>query len=114
MTDILFVLPEFSSHSILLHLLPSLSKATSHYKARASYTFTNRHSASSSTSSSRSLQNLQMLFSKLSHSELKETPLAEWQTLSLLDSILDKSLGGGIPSGYLTEITGERYGTENM
>ncbi|KAF9634188.1 putative dna repair protein rad57 protein [Lasiodiplodia theobromae] len=34
---------------------------------------------------------------------------AEWRTISTLDDRLDAELGGGIPAGYLTEITGERY-----
>lgn len=33
----------------------------------------------------------------------------EWRTISTLDDCLDAELGGGIPTGYLTEITGERY-----
>ncbi|KAK0608989.1 DNA repair protein rhp57 [Lasiodiplodia hormozganensis] len=32
---------------------------------------------------------------------------AEWRTISTLDDRLDAELGGGIPAGYLTEITGE-------
>lgn len=32
----------------------------------------------------------------------------EWQTISTLDEKLDLALGGGIPTGYMTEITGER------
>lgn len=32
----------------------------------------------------------------------------EWQTISTLDDKLDLALGGGIPMGYMTEITGER------
>ncbi|GME56837.1 DNA repair protein [Neofusicoccum parvum] len=31
----------------------------------------------------------------------------EWHTISTLDDRLDAELGGGIPTGYLTEITGE-------
>lgn len=31
----------------------------------------------------------------------------EWRTISTLDERLDAELGGGIPTGYLTEITGE-------
>ncbi|KAI9699393.1 MAG: hypothetical protein M1836_003004 [Candelina mexicana] len=31
----------------------------------------------------------------------------EWQTISTLDEQLDAALGGGIPTGYITEITGE-------
>lgn len=34
--------------------------------------------------------------------------LREWQTISTLDDSLDRALGGGIPTGYMTEITGER------
>ncbi|KAL2141447.1 hypothetical protein VTI28DRAFT_2406 [Corynascus sepedonium] len=30
-----------------------------------------------------------------------------WQTISTLDSELDHALGGGIPAGYVTEVTGE-------
>ncbi|KAL2020146.1 hypothetical protein VTK56DRAFT_8751 [Thermocarpiscus australiensis] len=32
---------------------------------------------------------------------------AQWQTISTLDPALDRALGGGIPAGYVTEITGE-------
>jgi len=31
-----------------------------------------------------------------------------WKTISTLDDDLDRALGGGIPTGYITEITGER------
>jgi len=31
-----------------------------------------------------------------------------WSTISTLDLALDAALGGGIPTGYITEITGER------
>ena len=31
-----------------------------------------------------------------------------WQTISTLDSTVDDALGGGIPTRYITEITGER------
>ncbi|KAL6720216.1 DNA repair protein rhp57 [Lecanora helva] len=32
---------------------------------------------------------------------------AQWSTFSTLDPALDAALGGGIPTGYITEITGE-------
>jgi DNA repair protein RAD57 len=32
-----------------------------------------------------------------------------WRTISLLDEVLDEALSGGIPTGYITEVTGERY-----
>jgi DNA repair protein RAD57 len=31
-----------------------------------------------------------------------------WSTISTLDDDLDIALGGGIPAGYITEVTGER------
>jgi len=34
-----------------------------------------------------------------------------WTSISTLDEKLDAALGGGIPRGYLVEITGERYCT---
>ncbi|SPQ27568.1 9a5af240-87a0-446f-9d5e-da31b4d12c8f [Thermothielavioides terrestris] len=45
-----------------------------------------------------------------STSALKNTAAslaAQWQTISTLDPELDRALGGGIPAGYVTEITGE-------
>ncbi|KAH8698381.1 P-loop containing nucleoside triphosphate hydrolase protein [Talaromyces proteolyticus] len=33
--------------------------------------------------------------------------LSQWRAISTLDPTLDELLGGGIPTGYLTEITGE-------
>ena len=32
----------------------------------------------------------------------------QWSAISTLDDSLDKALGGGIPTGYITEVTGER------
>ena len=32
-----------------------------------------------------------------------------WSIISTLDPTLDAALSGGIPTGYITEITGERY-----
>ncbi|KAH6850870.1 P-loop containing nucleoside triphosphate hydrolase protein [Chaetomium sp. MPI-CAGE-AT-0009] len=43
-------------------------------------------------------------------SEFKNTAAslsAQWQTISTLDPDLDRALGGGIPAGYVTEVTGE-------
>ena len=31
-----------------------------------------------------------------------------WDAISMLDATLDQAIGGGIPAGYVTEITGER------
>lgn len=38
---------------------------------------------------------------------------SQWNTISTLDASLDIALGGGIPTGYLTEIVGERYFINN-
>ena len=36
-------------------------------------------------------------------------PAESWRCISTLDDELDTALGGGIPPGYLTEVTGERH-----
>lgn len=36
-----------------------------------------------------------------------EEIVGQWSTISTLDDSLDEALGGGIPTGYITEITGE-------
>jgi DNA repair protein RAD57 len=35
--------------------------------------------------------------------------IKSWSTISMLDDELDGALGGGVPTGSITEITGERY-----
>ena len=37
--------------------------------------------------------------------QLKE----RWKTVSCLDEGLDRALSGGFPTGFITEVTGERY-----
>lgn len=34
--------------------------------------------------------------------------LSKWKVISTLDDRIDAALGGGIPTGYVTEVTGER------
>lgn len=34
---------------------------------------------------------------------------SRWNAISTMDSAIDALLGGGIPTGYVTEVTGERY-----
>lgn len=34
---------------------------------------------------------------------------SRWNTISTMDPALDALLGGGVPTGYVTEVTGERY-----
>lgn len=38
-----------------------------------------------------------------------EVDLEEWRVISTLDEGVDEVLDGGLPTGYLTEVTGERY-----
>lgn len=48
----------------------------------------------------------------LGSSSLRRTGLQvveSWRTISTLDDDLDAALGGGIPTGCITEVTGERY-----
>lgn len=40
---------------------------------------------------------------------VNEVQKEEWRSISTLDERIDEVLGGGIPTGYVTEITGERY-----
>lgn len=39
----------------------------------------------------------------------KDIILQRWSAISTLDHSIDAALGGGIPTGYITEFTGERY-----
>lgn len=43
----------------------------------------------------------------------KETT-SQFSAISTLDPVLDAVLGGGIPTGYVSEITGERCGLRNL
>jgi hypothetical protein len=40
--------------------------------------------------------------------------LNSWSTVSTLDDDVDRTLGGGIPTGYITEVTGERCAAHNL
>ena len=37
-----------------------------------------------------------------------EDIVKSWNIISTLDDGLDRALGGGVPTGYITEVTGER------
>jgi len=45
----------------------------------------------------------------LSSTFVRKNTASEWNVISTLDDGLDAALGGGIPTGYLIEVTGERY-----
>lgn len=48
------------------------------------------------------------------HEPATERPLSLWNTISTLDPAMDALLGGGIPTGYVTEVTGERYAADSV
>lgn len=48
------------------------------------------------------------------HEPAAERPPSQWNTISTLDPAMDALLGGGVPTGYVTEVTGERYATDSM
>ena len=39
---------------------------------------------------------------------LGQDAVNHWDTISTLDPDLDRALGGGVPTAYITEVTGER------
>ncbi|CAI7631625.1 unnamed protein product [Penicillium bialowiezense] len=41
------------------------------------------------------------------HEPAAERPPSQWNTISTLDPAMDALLGGGVPTGYVTEVTGE-------
>ncbi|TID20134.1 dna repair protein rad57 [Venturia nashicola] len=125
MTDLLHVLPDFETAKYS-HLLPSLDKAhitTSDLLSLDAADITKRAQlppAEVAKLADAVLQALQKDIMLPGPSESEATRqgaesaskkvssgLREWQTISTLDDRLDLALGGGIPTGYMTEITGE-------
>lgn len=128
MTDLVSVLPTFPTHE-WTHLIPSLE--------RNLITTTDLITLDAVDIAKRAqlplldlkrlcnavLQELQGSLGLGAHSwqngsaKVSSTPLRgsgidvveSWQTISTLDDASDTALGGGIPAGYVTEITGERY-----
>jgi DNA repair protein RAD57 len=126
MTDLLQVLPDFDAKPYT-HLLPSLDKAL--ITANDLLTLDAADVAKRAQLPAGELRKLadaviaalhqQLGFgggeagvgnSFLSASGIPDAPNGGWTCISTLDPELDAALGGGIPRGYLVEITGERYG----
>ena len=135
MTDLLDVLPEFPTNKYT-HLIPSLEKhliTTSDlltldaleiarraqlpfqdvqrlindtiYQLHAQLGFVpNNNQSSSHGNDSSGSNNIKKPSLHRRGNTLSET----WSTISTLDDSLDAALGGGIPTSYITEITGER------
>jgi DNA repair protein RAD57 len=105
MTDILSILPHFSTLPFS-HLLPSLDKAgvtAAELLAHEPIDIARRAQVP--------LNEVSKLINALVealHEDLVPNKQPKWQSISLLDDVLDEALGGGFPVGFLTEVTGER------
>ena len=126
MTDLLQVLPDFDPKPYT-HLLPSLDKAL--ITANDLLTLDAADVAKRAQLPAGELRKLTdaVVFalhqelglgaeeevgpSYLSQSGNPESSKSERNCISTLDEKLDAALGGGIPSGYLVEVTGERCDT---
>lgn len=124
MTDLLQVLPDFAAKPYT-HLLPSLDKAlvtTNDLLTLEAADVAKR--AQLPAGEVRRLADAVVLAlhrqlgfggeeavgnSFLSASSNPDTEKEGWNCISTLDEKLDAALGGGIPRGYLVEVTGERY-----
>src|SRR6266480_7288789 len=119
MTDLINVLPDFPTSSYS-HLLPSLSRnliTTSDLLTLDASDIAKRAQLPPVEVAKLSYAILGALRSQLGSGGLKDdaeaTELNGLQTceaasISTLDESIDNVLGGGIPTGYLTELTGER------
>ena len=132
MTDLLHVLPDFPIQSYT-HLLPSLERH--HITTTDLLTLDARELAKRARLPLLDLRRLagHILSSLQNDLGLEESSLTEYDsdsplparvqatlrksgseatakrpTISTLDPILDHTIGGGIPTGYITEIVGER------
>jgi DNA repair protein RAD57 len=124
MTDLLQVLPDFDAKPFT-HLLPSLDKAL--ITANDLLTLDAADVAKRAQLPAEELRKLADAVVHALHQHLgfgaeeaagtsclaalgnPDTAGDEWTCISTLDAKLDTALGGGIPRGYLVEVTGERY-----
>lgn len=125
MSDLITVLPDFQSASFT-HLLPSLAKkliTTSDLLTLDASDIAKRAQLPPTEVAKLCNAVLEALQKQLSpHSSttdasfsffngvLHEKGKPSWQAMSTLDESLDAALGGGIPAGFVTEVTGERCG----
>lgn len=119
MTDLINVLPDFPTSSYS-HLLPSLNRkliTTSDLLSLDASDIAKRAQLPPVEVAKLSAAILEALHNQLgvggpeddTGSNTKHGPQeCEAASISTLDESLDNVLGGGIPTGYLTEFTGER------
>lgn len=128
MTDLLQVLPDFDCKPFS-HLLPSLDKAL--LTINDLLTLDAPDAAKRAQLPAGELRKLADAVTAALHRQLgfgaeekpsnnfvaglstQEHSPAACSCISTLDEELDAALGGGIPPGYLVEVTGERYGLRN-
>jgi len=128
MSDLLHVLADFPT-APFSHLLPSLDRAlitTSDLLTLDSVDIAKRAQLPPAEVNKLADAVLRALHKDLGIQEQTDNPVPQseneeatvhvtspsmrpWTAISTLDSTLDAALGGGIPTGYVTEITGERY-----
>ena len=121
MTDLLQVLPDFETRPFS-HLLPSLDKAL--ITTNDLLTLEAQDVAKRAQLPAGELRKLVDAVVPALHQQLGfgadsatenafsatlANPADSWTCISTLDDELDTALGGGIPPGYLVEVTGERY-----
>jgi len=120
MTDLLQVLPDFETRPFS-HLLPSLDKAL--VTTNDLLTLDAHHVAKRAQLPAAELRKLvdavvpalhQLLgvggpVAEHAFAAALASPADSSRGISTLDDTLDAALGGGIPPGYLVEVTGERY-----
>jgi DNA repair protein RAD57 len=112
MTDLLHVLPDFDAKPFA-HLLPSLDKAlitTNDVLTLDAAAVAKRAQLPAGELRKLADAVLAALHCQLGFGpeEAARTPKDDWACISTLDAELDAALGGGIPRGYLVEVTGER------
>lgn len=138
MTDLLYAIPDFPTKSYT-HLLPSLEKhlvTTTDLLTLDALELAKRAqlplldvrrlanhviailqcqlglSLDNALSSFEKVGKNQADYGSLRHTGKEAT--TPWNPISTLDPCIDAALGGGIPTGYITEITGERHDLCNV
>jgi DNA repair protein RAD57 len=124
MTDLSIVLPDFDTQSYIRLIPPlernnvtvadllTLESAEVAKRAQVPLLDVKRLSKAILETLQQDLGAVKSNDDKQSSAKLRRTGtelLEPWSTISTLDDELDQALGGGIPAGYITEITGERY-----
>lgn len=124
MTDLTVVLPEFPTQQYV-HLLPSLEKnllttadlitlEAAEVAKRASLPLLDVKRLCKAVLEALLVDldinkpNLDSHTKTVSLRKTGQDIINSWHTISTLDDEIDLALGGGIPTGYITEVTGER------